>query len=185
MKTNSYNLIRPRFAILIFVGVAVLTFDVPIQAQYPPLTRQSTDAYLEWYCFMAGQISSGRPYAPSPQEKFWFAQVMAAQYSRLSPAQVELLSRMPLLWTTFRRSWSSLPEEQREAARQFWRLQIAGGSAYGVPQQDFTAGTSRGVPSYTGRSESTLTDRDFTNTLNTISAARFEALMNTARNFKY
>jgi hypothetical protein len=114
-----------RFVILIFVVVCFFTSGTLVQAQYSPLPRQCTDAYLEWYYFMVGQITIGKPYVPRMPEKLWFAQAMAAQ--RLAPAQMEMMWNMPVFWATFQMGWSNLSEWQRDAARRSWRLQIAGG----------------------------------------------------------
>jgi len=117
---------KTRFAILIFVVVAFFTSGTPIQAQYPPLPRQCTDAYLEWYCFMVGQITIGKPYTPRMPEKLWFAQALAAR--GVTPAEMEMMWSMPAYWGTFQMGWSNLSEWQKEAARRSWRLQIAGGA---------------------------------------------------------
>ena len=139
-----------RFVILIFVVVCFFSSSTLVQAQYSPLPRQCTDAYLEWYCFMVGQITIGKPYVPRMSEKLWFAQAMAAQ--RLAPAQMEMMWNMPVFWASFQTGWSNLSEWQKEAARRSWRLQIAGATAYAT-QQSPAVGTSNGSPSYTGMSE--------------------------------
>lgn len=131
---------KTRFAILILIVAAFFTSGTPIQAQYlyPPLTRQCTDAFLEWYFFFEGQVAGVKPYTPSAQERLQFAQYVAAGYPRLAPAQKEFWLNMPFLWATFRRQWSYSSEEQKEITRLFWRRQIAGGAAYG-PQQPWSA----------------------------------------------
>jgi len=162
-------LMTTRFAILIFVLVAFFTSGTPIQAQYPPLPRQCTDAYLEWYCFMVGQITIGKPYTPRMSDKLWFAQAMAAR--RLTPAQMEMMWNMPVFWVTLQMGWSNLSEWQKETARRSWRLQIAGGAAYG---------TQQGLPSGTSNH-----DRDIGSALNSISTSRYDAMMNAARSLTY
>ena len=174
------RLMTTRFAILIFVVVAFFTSGTPIQAQYPPLPRQCTDAYLEWYWFMVGQITIGKPYTPRVPDKLWFAQAMAAQ--RLTPAQIEMMWNMPAFWATFQMGWSNLSEWQKETARRSWRLQIAGGAAYGT-QQGFTSGTSNVSP---GKSESELrrqvqNEHDMNNAVNSALTSSPEALMHAAR----
>jgi hypothetical protein len=83
-------------------------------------------------------------------EKLWFAQAMSAQ--RLTPAQMQTMCNMPVLWARFQMDWSNLSEWQKEALRRSWRLQIAGGAGYGT-QQWFASGPSNVSPSYTGNSE--------------------------------
>jgi hypothetical protein len=173
MKT----LMMTRFAILIFAVVSFFTSSTPIQAQYRPLPRQCTDAYLEWYCFMVGQITIGKPYVPRMPEKLWFAQAMASQ--RLTPAEMEMMWNMPAFWASFQMGWSNLSGWQKEAARRSWRLQMAGGATYGT-QQGFASGTSNVSPGYTGKSESER-NRDISNALNSIHEAR----MNTARSMTW
>jgi hypothetical protein len=160
MKT----LIVTRFAILIFVAVAFFTSRTPIQAQYPQLPRQCTDAYLEWYCFMVGQITIGKPYMPRMSDKRLFAQAVAAQ--RLTPSQMEMMWNMPGFWATFRMGWSNLSEWQKETARRSWRLQIAGGAAYGT-QPGFAPGTSN--------------EHDMNNAAISALNSNSEALMHSAR----
>ena len=156
---------KTRFAILIFVVVAFFTSRAPIQAQYRPLPRQCTDAYLEWYCFMVGQITIGKPYTPRMPEKLWFAQALAAR--GVTPAKMEMMWSMPAYWGTFQMGWSNLSEWQKEAARRSWRLQIAGGATYGT-QQRFPPGTSNVSPGY---SESER-NHDIANALNLGAASR-------------
>ena len=157
------------------------------QAQYPPLPRRCTDAFLEWYCFMVGQITIGQPYMPRTPEKLWFAQAMAAQ--RLTPAQMEIMWNMPVFWATFKMGWSNLSEWQKEAARRSWRLQIAWSATYGT-QQGFASGPSNVSPSYTGKSDSELrrqleNERYIGNAVNSALTSSHEAMMNIARNMKY
>jgi hypothetical protein len=147
------RLMTTRFAILVFVAVAFFTSGTPIQAQYSPLPRQCTDAYLEWYWFMVGQITIGKPYAVRMSDKLWFAQAMAAQ--GLTPAQIEMMWNMPAFWANFQVGWSNLSEWQKETVRRSWRLQIAGGTAYGT-QPGFASGTSNVSPWYTRKSEPEL-----------------------------
>jgi hypothetical protein len=152
------RLMITRFAILIFVVVSLFASGTPIQAQHSPLPRQCTDAYLEWYCFIAGQITMGKPYTPRMPEKLWFAQAMAAQ--RLTPFQMEMMWNMPVFWATFQRDWFNLSEWQKEAARRSWRLQIAGGATYGT-HQGFASGTSNVSPSYTGNAAISALNSNF------------------------
>jgi hypothetical protein len=161
MKT----LIMTRFAILIFVVVSFFTAGTPIQAQHPQLPRQCTDAYLEWYCFMVGQITIGKPYTPRMPEKLWFAQALAAR--GVTRAEMEMMWSMPAYWATFQMGWSNLSEWQKEAARRSWRLQMAGGATYGT-QQGFPPGTSNTSPAY---SESER-NYDIANALNLGAASR-------------
>jgi|SRR6266576_1365267 len=182
------RLTMARFVILIFVVVCFFTSGTPVQAQYSPLPRQCTDAYLEWYCFTVGQITIGKPYVPSMPEKLWFARAMAAQ--RLTRAQMEMMWNMPALWANFQMVWSNLSEWQKEATRRSWRLQIAGGAAYGT-QQGFASGTSHVSPGDNGKSESELrrqlqNERDIGSAVNSALTSNFNSLMYTARNgFKY
>ena len=140
-----------RFVTLIFVLVCFFTSGTSVRAQSSLLPRQCTDAYLEWYCFMVGQITIGQPYVPGPPEKLWFAQAMATQ--RLTPAEMQMMWNMPVFWATFKTDWLNLSEWQKEALRRSWRLQNATAAAYAT-QQGFALGTSNASPSYTGTSDS-------------------------------
>ena len=106
------RLTMTRFVILIFGVVCFFSSGTLVQAQYSPLPRQCTDAYLEWYCFMVGQITIGKPYVPCMPEKLWFAQAMAVQ--RLAPAQMEMMWNMPVFWASFQTGWSNLSEWQKK-----------------------------------------------------------------------
>jgi hypothetical protein len=167
--------------LLVVLVLACFAISPMAQAQHPPLPRRYTDAYLELYWFMVGQITIGKPYTPRMSDKLWFAQAVAAQ--RLTPAQMEMMWNMPAFWATFQMGWSNLSEWQKEAARRSWRLQIAGGAAYGT-QPGFAPGTSNVSP-YTGKSEFELrrqlqnerdNDRNIGNALNS-----YDALMHAAR----
>jgi len=144
------SLTMTRFVILIFVVVCFFTSGTSVRAQYSLLPRQCTDAYLEWYCFMVGQITIGRPYVPGMPEKLWFAQAMAVQ--RLTPAEMQAMWNMPVFWATFKTNWFNLSEWQKEALRRSWRLQNATAAAYGT-QQRFAPRTSNASPSYTVKSD--------------------------------
>ena len=140
-----------RLVVLIFVVVCFFTSGTSARAQYSLLPRQCTDAYLEWYCFVLGQIAIGQPYVPNMPERLWFAQAMATQ--KLTPAEIQVMWNMPVFWATFKTDWLRLPEWQREALRRSWRLQYATAVAYGT-QRGFASGTSNASPPYTVKSDS-------------------------------
>jgi hypothetical protein len=138
------NSMKTRFAILILIAIAFFTSGTPIQAQYmyAPLPRQCTDAYLEMYCFLWGQVAGVRPYTPSAQERLQFARYVTAVYPTLAPAQKEFWLRMPLVWATFCREWFNSSEEQKEMTRLSWRRQIAATAAYATQQPAVAAENS-------------------------------------------
>jgi hypothetical protein len=53
---------------------------------------------------------------------------------------MEMMCNMPVFWATFQMGWFNLSEWQKETARRSWRLEIAGGAAYGT-QYGFESGT--------------------------------------------
>jgi len=163
---------KTRFAILILIVVACFTFGMSIQAQYlsPPLTRQCTDAYLDWYLFLLGQVAGVRPYTPSAQERLQFARYVAAAYPTFAPAQKQFWLNMPLFWDTFRREWSHSSEEQKEIARLFWRRQIAAAAGYGTQQPALAAANpnlteAQAIDELNKRQQSISNQINFSNTM--------------------
>jgi hypothetical protein len=91
-----------------------------IAAGNPPLTRQASDAYTELLCFMRNQ--GGGPRQEANQAlKDSTAQLLAQNYSKLSPEQQQKLAQMPQKWATVRISWMRSSEAGRQKMRAQWQ----------------------------------------------------------------
>ncbi|NJD69413.1 MAG: hypothetical protein FIA90_12345 [candidate division NC10 bacterium] len=95
----------------------------PIAGGTPPLTRQSTDAYLETLFFMVGEVS-GQHSVPDRKQKDDWAQALAAGYPKMSAEQKQQIAGMPLLMATLRVSWPMLSESEKAQYRTQWAGQL-------------------------------------------------------------
>jgi hypothetical protein len=89
----------------------------------PPLTRQSTDAYLEALFFMAGEVS-GQQTVPDQKLKDDWAQALAANYPTMSADLKQQIAGMPLWASTMRMAWPELSGEVKAKYRSLWAGQL-------------------------------------------------------------
>ena len=89
----------------------------------PPLTRQSTDAYLESLFFMTGEVS-GQPSVPDRKLKDDWAKKLAANYPKMPAALKQQIAGMPLFLATMRMAWPELSEEVKARYRAQWAGQL-------------------------------------------------------------
>jgi hypothetical protein len=113
----------------------------------PPLTRQSTDAYLESLFFMTGEVS-GQPSVPDRKLKDDWAKALAANYPKMSAELKQQIAGMPLYASTMRMAWPELSEEVKAQYRAQWAEELK--TLLPAPAPDASpskAGTSRGSES--------------------------------------
>ena len=85
----------------------------------PPLTRQSTDAFLESLFFMVGEVS-GQPSVPDRKLKDEWAKGLAANYPKMPAELKQQIAGMPLFMATLRMSWPRLSETEKAQYRTQW-----------------------------------------------------------------
>ncbi len=95
----------------------------PIAKGTPPLTRQSTDAYLESLFFMVGEVS-GQKSVPDQKLKDDWAQSLADNYAKMSAEIKQQIAGMPLWSAMMRMSWPELSEEVKAKYRTLWAGQL-------------------------------------------------------------
>jgi hypothetical protein len=89
----------------------------------PPLTRQTSDAFVEALFFMAGAVA-GQPLTPEPKVKADWARGLAAGYRELPAELKQQIAAMPLFVATMRLAWPTLPEPEKETYRKQWAEQL-------------------------------------------------------------
>jgi hypothetical protein len=95
----------------------------PIAQGTPPLTRQSTDAYLESLFFQVGEVSGQRT-VPDQKLKDDWARALAADYPKMSAEMKQQIAGMPLYSTMMRIAWPELSEEVKAKYRTLWAGQL-------------------------------------------------------------
>ena len=98
----------------------------PIADGDPPLTRQATDAYAEFLCFVIAQGLGQEGFEPPAEFKGEFAKTVAAGYADLSPEEKQELAQMPLAWAAVRIEWAKMPDEQKQQYRAQWSESVKG-----------------------------------------------------------
>lgn len=94
-----------------------------LAAGSPPLTRQSTDAFLEALFFMAGEASGQRTRPDEKLQNDW-ASALAANYSNMSEELKLQIAAMPLFVATMRVAWPEMPEAEKAKLRTAWAGQV-------------------------------------------------------------
>ncbi len=94
-----------------------------IAAGDPPLTRQSTDAFLDALFFMAGEVA-GKQTVPDQKLKDDWAATLAANYPRMSAELKQQIAGMPLFSAAMRVTWPSLSNDEKAQYRTQWREQL-------------------------------------------------------------
>ena len=89
----------------------------------PPLTRQSTDAFLESLFFMSGEVS-GQPSVPDRKQKDDWAKALAANYPKMSAEMKQQIAGMPLNASAMRMVWPELSEEVKARYRAQWAEEL-------------------------------------------------------------
>lgn len=89
----------------------------------PPLTRQSTDAFLDALFFMAGEVS-GQPSVPDQRLKDDWAKGLATNYPKISAELKTQIAGMPLFAAVMRVSWPTLSDGEKAQYRAQWGEQL-------------------------------------------------------------
>jgi len=113
----------------------------------PPLTRQSTDAFLESLFFMTGEVS-GKPSVPDQKLKDDWAKTLAANYPKMSAEMKQQIAGMPMYASTMRMAWPELSEEVKARYRVQWAEELKTLLPAPAPKASpANPGTSRGTES--------------------------------------
>src|ERR1019366_677936 len=99
-----------------------------IAAGSPPLTRQSTDAFLDALFFMAGEVSGGQS-VPDRKLKDDWAKGLATNYPKMSAELKQQIAGMPLFAAVMRVSWPTLSAAEKAQCRAQWGGAIEDGAA--------------------------------------------------------
>ena len=94
-----------------------------IAAGSPPLTRQSTDAFLDALFFMAGEVS-GQQSVPDQKLKDDWAKGLATNYPKISAELKQQIAGMPLFAAVMRVSWPALSAAEKAQYRAQWGEQL-------------------------------------------------------------
>jgi hypothetical protein len=89
----------------------------------PPLTRQSTDAFLDALFFMVGVVS-GEQAVPDQKLKDDWAKALAANYPNMSAELKQQIAGMPMLMATIRMSWPGLSKSVKAQYRAQWAEEL-------------------------------------------------------------
>jgi hypothetical protein len=89
----------------------------------PPLTRQSTDAFLDALFFMVGEVS-GRESVPDQKLKDDWAKGLAANYPKMTAELKRQIAGMPMQAALLRVSWPALSNQQKAQYRAQWAEQL-------------------------------------------------------------
>ena len=92
----------------------------PIAVGNPPLTRQTSDAWTELFCFVHNQ--SGGPHMDANQTvKDDFARTLTENYAKYSPEQQKALSQMSQKWAMLRLAWLTGKDADRQKILASWQ----------------------------------------------------------------
>jgi hypothetical protein len=86
----------------------------------PPLTRQTSDAFVEALFFMLGEVQGKRDEVPDARMKNDWATVLTGAYPRMNDALKQQIAAMPLFIAQMRLNWPKLPETQKAKYRSAW-----------------------------------------------------------------
>ncbi|MGC9971853.1 MAG: hypothetical protein ABSE56_14830 [Bryobacteraceae bacterium] len=89
----------------------------------PPLTRQSTDAFLDALFFMVGEVS-GQQSLPDQKLKDDWAKALAANYPKMTAELKQQIAGMPMQAALLRVAWPALSTEQKTQYRAQWAEQL-------------------------------------------------------------
>lgn len=85
----------------------------------PPLTRQMSDAFVDFYVFALDHVW-GRDLEASAQVKDGFAQSLVTTYPGLSAEQQRFISIMPAYFVALHAAWPTLSDADRQQLLQQW-----------------------------------------------------------------
>jgi len=86
----------------------------------PPLTRQTSDAFLEALFFMLGEVQGKRDEVPSAQLRNDMAASLTSAYPRLPDDLKKQIAGMPLFIAQMRLHWPTLAESEKAKYRSAW-----------------------------------------------------------------
>jgi hypothetical protein len=89
----------------------------------PPLTRQSTDAFLDALFFMAGEVS-GQQSVPDQKLKDDWAGALATNYPKMAAELKQQIAGMPLFAALMRVGWPTLSGDEKAQCRAQWGEQL-------------------------------------------------------------
>ena len=91
-----------------------------LAAGTPPLTRQTSDAFVEALFFMLGEVQGKRDEVPDVRMKNDWAAALTSAYPRMTDALKQQIAGTPLFIAQMRLSWPTLPEPQKAKYRSAW-----------------------------------------------------------------
>ena len=91
-----------------------------LAAGTPPLTRQTSDAFVEALFFMLGEVQGKRDEVPDARMKNDWAAALTSAYPRMTDALKQQIAGTPLFIAQMRLSWPTLPEPQKAKYRLAW-----------------------------------------------------------------
>lgn len=109
----------------------------------PPLTRQSTDAFLDALFFMVGEVS-GQQSVPDQKLKDDWAKALAANYPKMTAELKQQIAGMPMQAALLRVSWPALSDEQKAQYRVQWAEQLTTLLPAQAPAQQASQGPAGG-----------------------------------------
>jgi hypothetical protein len=91
-----------------------------LAAGTPPLTRQTSDAFLEAVFLMLGEVQGKRGEVPNAQLKNDWAASMTSGYPRFPDEMKKQMAAMPLFVAQMRLNWAAIPEPEKAKYRAVW-----------------------------------------------------------------
>ncbi len=91
-----------------------------LAAGTPPLTRQTSDAFLEAVFLMLGEVQGKRDEVPDERLKNDWAASMTSGYPRMPDAMKQQIAKMPLFVAQMRLNWPAMPEPEKAKYRSAW-----------------------------------------------------------------
>lgn len=86
----------------------------------PPLTRWSTDAHAELFCFQNNQVAGKEVWVADRAFKDSYGKRLAAAYQKADAAGKQQLAEGALQWETLQAVWPNLSEEEQRTLRTHW-----------------------------------------------------------------
>ena len=91
-----------------------------LAAGSPPLTRQTSDAYLEAVFLMLAEAQGLPQELPDEKIKNEWAAAMTGSYARMPDAMKQQIAAMPLFVAQMRLNWPTMPEPEKARYRSAW-----------------------------------------------------------------
>jgi hypothetical protein len=86
----------------------------------PPLTRQTSDAFLEALFIMVGEVSGKRDEVPDEQLKNDWAAALTKRYAQFTDGMKKQIAAMPMFVAQMRLNWDAVPEPEKAKYRAAW-----------------------------------------------------------------